>query len=122
MLSQPPRSGVLESSGGAAGIHDLSALESSLAQPRATFGGADLYPTLVDKAAALLYSLVLNHPFLDGNKRVGHAATEVFLLLNGSELIADTDDQEQVILSLAAGQVSRQELRAWLSKHLRPAK
>ena len=72
---------LLEETGGASGIRDLGLLESALAQPRATFGGTDLYPTLVAKAATLGFSLALNHPFIDGNKRVAHAAMEVFLLL-----------------------------------------
>lgn len=65
---------VIESTGGASGIRDLGALESALAQPRATFAGSDLHPTIPAKAAALGYSLTLNHPFVDGNKRVAHAA------------------------------------------------
>ena len=63
---------LLKAAGGAPGIRDLNALEAAIAQPKATFGGTDLYPTLVEKAAALCLSLVLDHPFVDGNKRVGH--------------------------------------------------
>lgn len=66
---------LLQATGGAPGIRDLGALESAVAQPKATFGGADLYPTLVEKAAALCVALVVGHPFVDGNKRVGHAAS-----------------------------------------------
>ena len=65
---------IIEQSGGATGIRDLGLLDSALAQPRATFDGRDLHPTLLDKAAALCALLVRNHPFVDGNKRVGHAA------------------------------------------------
>ncbi len=65
---------IIEESGGTAGIRDLSMLGSALAQPRQTFSGIDLYPTLVEKAAALGFSLIKNPPFVDGNKRVGHAA------------------------------------------------
>jgi death on curing protein len=65
---------VVAQSGGAAGVRDLGGLESALAQPLMTFGGKDLYPTLTDKAAALAFSIIRNHPFVDGNKRVGHAA------------------------------------------------
>lgn len=67
---------VLEQWGGASGIRDINALESAIAQPRQSFGGADLYPDLASKAAALCFSLVLNHPFIDGNKQIGHAAME----------------------------------------------
>lgn len=70
---------LLQASGGPPGIRDLGALDSAVAPPRATFGGADLYPTVAEKAAALCFSLVQNHPFVDGNKRVGHATMETFL-------------------------------------------
>jgi death on curing protein len=70
---------VVTQSGGASGIRSLEALESALAQPRATFGGKDLYPSLVDKAAALGFLLIKDHPFLDGNRRPGNAAIEAFL-------------------------------------------
>lgn len=89
---------VLVQSGGLAGVPDFGGIESALAQPQMTFGGQELYPTLGDKAAALGFSLVCNHPFLDGNKRVGHAAMETFLVLNGWELDSHVDEQEQVIL------------------------
>ena len=111
---------VVEQAGGAAGLRDLGALESAVAQPRATFGGADLYPTLAGKAAALGYSLALNHAFVDGNKRVAHAALETFLVLNGHELAASVDDAERLMLALAAGEVSREQLTAWVERHLVP--
>lgn len=111
---------IMEETGGAAGVRDWIGLRSALAQPRVTFRGKDLYPTTVEKAAALGFSLIMNHPFLDGNKRVGHAAMEVFLLLNGLELQADVDEQERVILSVAASELGRQELTSWLCSHVRP--
>jgi death-on-curing protein len=61
---------ILVATGGAEGIRDLNALESALAQPKATFDGTDLYPTVVDKASALAFGLAMNHPFVDGNKRI----------------------------------------------------
>jgi len=72
---------VMRQSGGVVGVLNLPALESALAQPRMTFGAEDLYPTLVEKAAALGHSLIANHPLVDGNKRTGHAAMEVFLMV-----------------------------------------
>jgi death-on-curing protein len=77
---------LLADSGGILGVRDLGALESAVSQPRATYGGLDLYPDLVAKAAALCYSLVMNHAFVDGNKRIGHAAMETCLILNGQRL------------------------------------
>ncbi len=109
---------IIEQSGGALGVRDLGALESALAQPRMTFGGEDLYPTLVDKAAALGFSIVMNHPFVDGNKRTGHAAMETFLVLNGMEISASVDEQEQVILALASGNSGRELFVEWLKQHV----
>lgn len=110
---------VIERSGGLDGLRDVGVLESALVQPRMSFEGQELYPELADKAAALGYSLVLNHPFLDGNKRVGHAAMETFLVLNGWELDAELDVQEQLMLRLASGQIQREEFASWVRAHLR---
>ena len=109
---------VLVAGGGSSAIRDLGALESALAQPRATLGEVDLYPTLVEKAAALGFSLIRNHPFVDGNKRIGHAAMEVFLVLNGHQLSATVDDTERVILGVAAGTIGRDEFAEWIRQHL----
>ena len=111
---------LLKAAGGAPGIRDLGALEAAIAQPKATFGGTDLYPTLVEKAAALCLSLVLDHPFVDGNKRVGHAAMETFLVLNGAEIEAGVQEQERLMLDLAAGRVDRSQLTDWVRQHLKP--
>lgn len=109
---------LIEQSGGADGIRVFGLAESALAQPQMSFGGDPLYPTLADKAAALCFSLVLNHPFVDGNKRIGHAAMETFLIMNGFELNADVDDAESVILRLAAGEVERSDFTRWVRAHL----
>jgi len=109
---------VIEQSGGSSGIRDFGALQSAVAQPRMTFGGSDLYPTIEEKAAALGFSLICNHPFVDGNKRVGHAAVETYLVLNGCEIAASTDDAERFILGIAAGTVARDNLIRWLQSHL----
>jgi len=109
---------LMEQSGGTAGVTNLGALESAVAQPRMTFGGQELYPTIVEKASALGFSLIKNHPFFDGNKRIGHAAMEVFLVLNGFEIYADVDEQEKVILKLASGELGREEFTQWLGIHL----
>ena len=109
---------IIRESGGATGLRDLNGLEAAVAQPRMTFGGSDLYPTLNEKAASLCHSIVQNHPFIDGNKRVGHAAMEVMLVVNGYEIHASDDDQERIILGLASGDVSRDELVEWLAGHV----
>lgn len=109
---------IIEQSGGSVGVRDLNALESALAQPRMTFGGEELYPSVVEKAAALAFSLIRNHPFLDGNKRIGHAAMETFLVLNDFEISASPDEQEKVVLQVAAGELGREEFTAWLRNHV----
>jgi death on curing protein len=111
---------LVDQTGGAAGIRDLGALESALAQPRATFGGNDLHTTLTGKAAALGLALTLNHPFVDGNKRAAHAAMEVFLILNGLALLGTVDEHEQLMLDLADGRISREQLAAWLEQRVKP--
>ena len=109
---------VLEQTGGAAGVLDLPALESAIAQPLMAFGEQELYPTLPDKVAALGFSLIQNHPFVDGNKRVGHASMETFLMLNGHQFDAPIDEQEQVVLGVAGGKTSRAEFAEWIRRHV----
>jgi death on curing protein len=109
---------IIRQSGGSLGIRDLSAVESALAQPRVTFGGEDLYTTIVDKASAVGFSLIQNHPFIDGNKRIGHAAMEAFLVLNGFEISAAVNEQEQIILSVASGKMERADFAEWLRTHV----
>jgi len=109
---------IMEQSRGTMGIRNLGAIESALVQPLMTFGGQELYPTIAEKASAIGFSLIMNHPFTDGNKRLGHAAMEVFLVMNGFEINAGIDEQEQVILRLASGLTGREEFTAWLSNHI----
>src|SRR5688572_19453616 len=105
---------IITQSGGANGIRELGGIESALAQPQMTFDGNDLYPSVESKATAICFSLVMNHPFIDGNKRIGHAAMETFLVLNGFEILASTDEQEAAVLAVASGSMSREELTGWL--------
>jgi len=111
---------IVAATGGGAGIRDLGALESAVAQPRVTFDGEDLYPSVIEKAAALGFSLVMGHPFVDGNKRTGHAAMETFLVLNSYEVSAPMDEQERIMLRLAAGELSRDDFVGWVRSHALP--
>ena len=111
---------ILAESGGRPGVRDLGAIASAVAQPNVSVGGQDAYPTLLDKAAALGYSMIRNHGFLDGNKRITHAAMEVFLVMNGIEITADVDEQERFMLSLAGGEESREDLARWLQAKTAP--
>lgn len=111
---------LIAQSGGSPGLRDAGILASAVAQPQMSFGGEDLYPSLIEKAAALGFSLIQNHAFVDGNKRIGHAAMAVFLLLNGHEIQATVDEQEEAILSVAAGRWDREALVVWLQEHVVP--
>jgi death on curing protein len=103
-------------SGGALGIRDVGLLESAIAQPRMTFEGQELYPGLIEKAVALGFSIIMNHPFVDGNKRTGHAAMETFLVLNGMEINDSVDEQEQVVLTVS-GELGREAFAEWLQQN-----
>ncbi len=109
---------VMEQSGGLMGIRDFGALESAAAQPYMTFDGKELYPSLVEKAAALGFSLIQNHPFVDGNKRTGHAVMALFLSLNGFKIRASIDEQVDIILSVASGNLNRENFTKWLTSHV----
>ncbi len=109
---------IISRTGGILGIRDRGVLESAVAQPKMTFDGEDLYPATVDKAAALGHVLISNHPFMDGNKRTGQAAIEVFLVLNGYEIKAPVDEQENLILMIATGSMSKEDLAEWLAARI----
>jgi death-on-curing protein len=111
---------LLAQTGGRPGLARLAGLEAALALPRQTFGGADLYPGLAEKTAALGFALIQNHPFVDGNKRIGHAAMETFLVLNGHEFTSSVADGEAAILGVASGRWTQEDLRAWVARSLRP--
>jgi death-on-curing protein len=106
--------------GGPAGLRDEGALDSALGRPQATFDGEDLYPTLAEKAAALFHSLVSNHPFLDGNKRLAAISSELFLLVNGLELAASDEDLEELVMSTARGELAVEQIAIWVDQRLTP--
>ncbi len=99
--------------GGAPGIRDLGLLQSSLAMPSAGFGEEYVHEDLFEMAAAYLYHITRNHPFLDGNKRVGVVAALVFLLLNGIEVRADEDALEELVMAVSEGRLKKGEIAAF---------
>jgi death-on-curing protein len=109
---------LIEQSGRSPGLRDWGALVSAVRQTQMGFGGEELYSSLTEKAAALGFALIRNHPFVDGNKRTGHASMEVFLRLNGWEIVASVDEQERLVIDAADGTASRDELAEWLSGHV----
>lgn len=105
--------------GGLAAVRDRGPLESAVARPSMTFGGDDLYPHLASKASALMHSLVLNHPFVDGNKRVGVAAAELLVGLNGFSLEASDRELEELTSTVAEGKLEAEALAIWFRQRLR---
>jgi len=108
----------IEAFGGTLGLRDMGALDAAVSRPQMTFGGEDLYPDLAAKAGALLHSLVANHPFLDGNKRTGAAASELFLAANGLDLAASDEELEELVLAVARGELAAEALAIWIRQRL----
>lgn len=103
--------------GGSLGLRDLGLLESAVARPQASFGGEDLYPTIFDKAAALMHSLLKNHPFVDGNKRTALASTGIFLKVNGYNLINSHEKELEFALKVENESMNFEEIAFWLQQH-----
>ena len=108
--------------GGTHGLRDLGLLESALATPAATFGGDYLHEGLPQMAAAYVFHIAKNHPFLDGNKRTALAAAIAFLGLNGWSLHADPDELADAVLGVAGGTVSKAALAVFFEGHARPSR
>jgi death-on-curing protein len=113
---------LIDETGGSHGVRDLGLLESAVARPQATFDGKELYPDLLMKAAALMISLVNNHPFVDGNKRTGVTATGLFLRLNGRKLTASSEALETCTLRVTTKEIKITDLSAWFRTHTVPLK
>lgn len=107
----------IEKFGGAHGIRDLGLLESAVARPFQTFGGEELYPHPIDKAAALCESLILNHPFTDGNKRIGFIGMTALLLEYGLRLNATQQEAYDTMIAVSTGQLHVEGLVSWLKLH-----
>lgn len=109
---------IIEKFGGSKGIRDLNALEAALARPNATFGQQDLYPEILDKAAALFESLIINHPFIDGNKRIAYVILRLILNENHLDIAASQNEKFEFVIAASKGEYRFDEIREWLSKHL----
>ena len=109
---------VIESTGGSDGIRSIPLLDSAVARPQATFGGIDLYPALPEKAAALLHSIISNHPFVDGNKRTGFTAMDVFLRLNDYHVVAGEDEIYEFVMSVASESIALSKITSWIEQRI----
>jgi len=108
---------LISETGGEHGIRDLGLLISAVSRPQATFDGEEFYPDVHSKAAALMESLINNHPFLDGNKRTGITAAALFLQINNFSLTASNQEVESFILSVASGEQTFDSIAEWISSH-----
>jgi death-on-curing protein len=109
----------IERYGGRGGIRDMALLQSSVAMPQTSFGGKYLHTDLFEMAAAYLFHIVRNHPFVDGNKRAGTVAAVVFLALNGEEVRVTNTALVQIVLSVARGETGKSGIAEFLRKHSR---
>ncbi len=109
---------LIAESGGFPEIRDEGLLDSAINAPFQSFGGSELYPSLLEKAARLGFGLIKNHPFVDGNKRIGTHTMLVFLELNHQELEYADEELIELILGIAASKYDEKHLLLWLQQHL----
>ncbi len=109
---------LIEHYGGASAVRDLGLLQSAVAMPHASFGGQVLHPTIFDQAAAYLFHLVQNHPFMDGNKRIGAASALVFLAMNDIQIAGDEEGLVTLTMAVASGQSGKAEIATWFRDHV----
>ena len=109
---------LIEEFGGMKGVRDRNLLESSIHRSFSTFDGQDLYKTPIDKAAALLESIVVNHPFLDGNKRTGYTLMRLTLLQFNMDIYASPDNKYELVIGVAEGRITFDQIKRWIEKNL----
>ncbi len=111
---------LVEQFGGSAGVRDMGLLQSALAMPGMQFGGEYLHSTLHEMAAAYLFHIVGNHPFIDGNKRTGATIARMFLHVNGMRFDPSEEAYGDLVLAVASGQMEKSEVTAFFARHVRP--
>ena len=110
---------LVERFGGAQGIRDTALLDSALQRPYQTFDGVDLYNSTIEKAAAIVESVVKNHPFIDGNKRTGYVLARLTLLNDHLDIIADEEEKYKFVIQISMGEIEYNEILDWLKKNSR---
>ena len=108
---------LIERYGGSVGVRDKESLSSALKRPFHTFDGKELHNSIISKAAALMESIVYNHPFVDGNKRTGYITMRLFLIKNGLDIEASQDDKFDFVIRVASGKDDLYRIVEWLKKH-----
>jgi death on curing protein len=110
---------LIDKFGGSKGVRDQGSLESAINRPFATFDNHDLYPTPSDKAAAILESILINHPFFDGNKRTAYVLMRLILLDNGLDVVADQEDKYKMVISASTGDIRFDDIKKWIQTRLK---
>ena len=110
---------LIEKFGGSNGVRDYGSLESALNRPMATFDKKDLYPNPADKAAAILESILINHPFVDGNKRTAYVLMKLILFEYGLDIVAEQDDKYKMVISASTGDMRFDDIRNWIQARLK---
>jgi death on curing protein len=110
---------LIDKFGGSKGIRDNGSLESAINRPFATFDSKDLYPTPSDKAAAILESILINHPFVDGNKRTAYVLMRLILLDNGLDIVADQKEKYEMVISASTGEMRFNDIKNWIQIRLK---
>ena len=110
---------LIQAHGGIEGIRDLASLQSALERPFQSFEGLELYPTTLHKGAALIESLISNHPFLDGNKRTAYVLLRLFLIHHAYDLNANEEEKYDFVISIASGTLSFDDILQWLEAHVK---
>lgn len=111
---------VIVQHGGSTGVREMNLLESALNRPFQTFDGSELYPTAIEKAAAIVESVVKNHPFSDGNKRTGYVLCRLLLMGSGLDIKASLEDKYKFVISISTGEINYDEIKSWLEAHTEP--
>lgn len=110
---------LIEEFGGADGVRDIGLLNSALNRPYQTFDGIELYATPIDKAAAILESIVKNHPFADGNKRTGYVLARLVLMDHKLDIYADQDQKYKFVIAISTGELNFDQIKEWLEQRVR---
>lgn len=110
---------LIEKFGGSKGVRDFDTLESAINRPFATFDGQELYPTPSDKAAAILESILINHPFVDGNKRTAYVLMRLLLIDNGLDINADQNEKYKMVISASTGEMRFDAIKRWILSRLK---
>lgn len=110
---------LIDKFGGSKGVRDQGSLESAINRPFLTFDYQDLYPTPSDKAAAILESILINHPFVDGNKRTAYVLMRLILLDNGLDIVADQEDKYKMVISASTGDIRFDDIKKWIQTRLK---